>query len=142
MLAQLAAVGIAVAGGTRHDQLHVRLDLLKRFHQQMTSLLGRKSSQKQNYLPGSRPHAKIWRAVSQNSPIGHVEGFLSMNGSIALLQRSRDDHRSVWQSHRSLLPHAKYSRCQTAPLPPLPIEPLHRNGGFHSKKSWNEREQR
>ena len=44
------AVFVAVTGCAGHHQLHIRIDVLKSFDQQMAALLRRKSSQKQNIL--------------------------------------------------------------------------------------------
>lgn len=90
MRSQLPTVFVAITRGTRHDQRCVRLNLLERFNQHVTALLRRETTEKQYIPAGPQPPFKDFarlRAITQNAPVGHIDGFCPMLLTISLLQR-------------------------------------------------------
>src|SRR5579864_4218522 len=124
MPAQLVAVFIAVTRCPGHHQLHICLDSLKRFHQDVASLLRRESTQKKNILPRLQtPFENLswFPALSQETSIGYIDGLRPMHLAISLLQDPRNNHGSVGKPCRCSLAQAQDRRCRPPPFSALPI---------------------
>src|SRR5579872_2948737 len=118
--------------------------MFKRFNEQMTSLLRRKSAEKQNVASRiETPFQNLPRfgALAQHPAVGHIERFDAMRVSITTLQGLRHNHGPVRKLHRRALTQPKHRRCQPAPFLSLPIQTLHRHSRLLSQESWQKGEQ-